>query len=385
MKIFAEPFEKRPPPLGTQAGAWQRLFFIVLASVFTAWLLSMLHSANEEDHVIHILIGSYLVVVVGIEYIAFTRFRHLVQSKQRSDPQKIYEMMSKFLPSIVYFIFLIRPQEQWNSSHNRTALILAAVVSIIFLTASIAMRRQFAQHAATQASRDRAELERQFAEAKLAALSAQIEPHFLFNTLASIQYLIRNDADKAGEMTSDLIRYLRLALPRMKQVTARLADELDLVHAYLGVMQIRMGERLTFTIDEHGANSNRQIPTMVLITLVENEIKHGLEKKPGGGAISVTVCNDPADMRNLRLEVADTGGGFSSAVSGTGIGLANIRERLNTLYGDDASLTLEVNHPSGVKAILIIPIFNRVNLVEAEKDGLDFRRPLRTQSVVKAR
>jgi LytS/YehU family sensor histidine kinase len=208
---------------------------------------------------------------------------------------------------------------------------------------------------ALRAARDKSDLERQLSEAKLIALSALIEPHFLFNTLATIQYLIRNDTNKAGEMTSDLIRYLRLALPRMKQATARLADDLDLVRAYLGIMQIRMGARLRFMIDSPGDLGDVHIPTMTLITLVENAIKHGLEQKPGGGMINLTVDRDIKDPRNLRLEVADTGGGFSTAASGTGIGLANIRERLNTLYGNRAQLELEANQPSGVKAILVIP------------------------------
>ena len=157
-------------------------------------------------------------------------------------------------------------------------------------------------------------------------------------------------------MTSDLIRYLRLALPRMKQSTARLADEMDLVRAYLGIMHIRMGARLQFAINSPDELGDVQIPTMALITLVENAIKHGLEQKPGGGMINVTVVKDATDARNLRCEVADTGGGFSTAASGTGIGLANIRERLNTLYGKRARLSLEANQPSGVKAVLIIPM-----------------------------
>ena len=157
-------------------------------------------------------------------------------------------------------------------------------------------------------------------------------------------------------MTSDLIRYLRLALPRMKQSTARLADELELVRAYLGIMQIRMGPRLQFAIDSPDTLAHAQIPTMALITLAENAIKHGLEQKPDGGMIRVTVSNDIEDPRMLRLEVADTGGGFSTATSGTGLGLANIRERLHTLYGSRASLSLEANQPGGVKAILLLPM-----------------------------
>jgi LytS/YehU family sensor histidine kinase len=289
----------------------------------------------------------------SLELFAFLRFRHLVRDRQRTESQQQAEAGLQWLPMLAVAALCIRPEQHWDSADN--LFIIALAVSLL-LVSWRSVRKQRAVRVATEAAREKAELERQLSEAKLVALSAQIEPHFLFNTLASIQYLIRNDTNKAGEMTSDLIRYLRLALPRMKQSTARLADEHDLVRAYLGIMQIRMGARLQFAIDLPDDLSDVQIPTMTLITLVENAIKHGLEQKPGGGMISLTSIRDAEDARNLRLEVADTGGGFSTVASGTGIGLANIRERLHTLYGNRARLELEANQPSGVKAILIIPI-----------------------------
>jgi two-component sensor histidine kinase len=348
--LFGSPVDNvvNTPSSQMDAGAWPRL--LVYALLYMALLLMELHKPKM------FLAVTAVTVLIGLELFAFLRFRRLAQSRQRSEPQKAFEAVLNMGLFCFYSVKLIEPQQDWQSGTNLIAIALIFAFLLTTLGIFRQQKRQHAERAAMLQSRDKAELERQLSDAKLVALSAQIEPHFLFNTLASIQYLIRNDANKAGEMTSDLIRYLRLALPRMKQSTARLADELDLVRAYLGIMQIRMGARLQFAIDSSDDLSDVQIPTMTLITLVENAIKHGLEQKPDGGTINLAASRDTEDPLNLRLEVADTGGGFSTATSGTGIGLANIRERLNTLYGSRAQLELEANQPSGVKAILIIPI-----------------------------
>ena len=336
------------PPAVMEAGAWQRLLALtVLYSI-------MLQAASRPDKAGLVIAGFF--IGMSAELFAFFYFRTRVQNQQRSEHQATAEaMLNNLWPVIFLPATLMDLRQSWLDSVNVAALAVVGIFVMIAINRLREMKRERTQHASLLASREKADLYRQLAEAKLVALSAQIEPHFLFNTLASIQYLIRHDADKAGEMTSDLIRYLRLALPRMKQATARLADELELVRAYLAIMQIRMGARLTFTIDPPDGDADRAIPTMALITLVENAIKHGLERQAAGGTIHVSVGHDPADMRNLRLAVIDTGGGFSTANSGSGIGLANIRERLHNLYGDRASLALEANPPQGVKAILTIP------------------------------
>jgi signal transduction histidine kinase len=351
---LVRPVDGSLPHLSTQAGAWQRLAWMFLAVIFAGsiyvaiiWLVGLVSNFRL------IIVGVTFTVVISLELFAFLRFRHLVRDGRRTKSQQKVEAGLQWLPMLAVATICLKPEQSWDSADN--LFIIALAVGLLLLSWRI-VRKQAAIRVATEAAREKAELERQLSDAKLVALSAQIEPHFLFNTLASIQYLIRNDTNKAGEMTSDLIRYLRLALPRMKQSTARLADEFELVRAYLSIMQIRMGTRLQFAIDSPNDLGDVQIPTMTLITLVENAIKHGLEQKPNGGTINLAASRDAYEPLNLRLEVADTGGGFSTAASGTGIGLANIRERLNTLYGSHAQLELEANQPSGVKAILIIPI-----------------------------
>jgi two-component sensor histidine kinase len=331
------------------AGARQRMLIFVII-----WLPTLLIFDEPGKPG---LVAAVFSAMLCAEIFAFLKFRLQVQRKIRTESQESFEAALVNGWGIAFlFLALFTPSKSWLSDVNLGATAITCIFTFFAVSRFIKKKKERVQRAILLADRDKAELERQLSEAKLVALSAQIEPHFLFNTLASIQYLIRNDTHKAGEMTSDLIRYLRLALPRMKQSTARLADELELVRAYLGIMQIRMGARLQFAIDAPDDLSDVQIPTMTLITLVENAIKHGLEQKPDGGAINLKAILNQQDPLSLRLEVADTGGGFSSAVSGTGIGLVNIRERLSTLYRGRASLELEANQPSGVKAILILPI-----------------------------
>lgn len=333
------------PPAVMEAGAWQRLLSLSI-------LYSLILTGGTSPGKTELIIGTFVAGLLA-EVTAFLWFFRQVRSKRRSQQQEIVEsLLNNLWPAAFAPVLLANPARGWTDGGNVAAIAIVVVFVMIALNQLRERRREREQRLSIQAGREKAELQRQLAEAKLVALSAQIEPHFLFNTLASIQYLIRNDADKAAEMTGDLIRYLRLALPRMKQSTARLADELDLVRAYLGIMQIRMGARLQFVVDDPGVQADAHIPTMALITLVENAIKHGLEQKAGGGAIHVAVATHES---NLILQVADTGGGFSTAASGTGIGLANIRERLTTLYGNRASLDLEANQPSGVRATLTIP------------------------------
>jgi two-component sensor histidine kinase len=344
------------PPKFFEVGAWQRLlpvqFFYVLALFDLARRISLLPESTPQ--LAAMLLVTLPVAGIVLELWGYAKFRSVARDGPRIPEQETMEaMLNNSFPVLFALGLMLRPQLPVWAAENIIAILFAGIFVYFGVRRTIERGRERVQRLALAVEREKFELQRQLAEAKLVALSAQIEPHFLFNTLASIQYLIRHDADKAHALTSDLIRYLRLALPRMKQATAPLADELQLVKAYLAIMQIRMGSRLRFNVDEEMAMPAYPIPTMVLITLVENAIKHGLERKPDGGEISVTV---KTVSNNLEMTVADTGGGFSTAASGTGIGLANIRERLKTLYGERGQLELAVNEPCGVKATITIPM-----------------------------
>ena len=198
----------------------------------------------------------------------------------------------------------------------------------------------------------RGALETQELATRLRFLQAQVEPHFLFNTLSNVRRLAQTDAGAGRAMLAHLSRYLRGALPRMREDETSLADEVELVSAYLELQKIRMGERLRTSIDVPPALRAARVPPMMLATLGENAIKHGIAPLAEGGAIDVRAR---AAGGTLTLTVADNGRGFLGD-SGSGVGLANIRARLAALYGDDAALRLEANAPRGVVATVSLPL-----------------------------
>ena len=201
------------------------------------------------------------------------------------------------------------------------------------------------------------ELSRQITEARLQALQAQVEPHFLYNTLANVQALTEVDASAAHRMVGHLIAYLRASLPKMREHTSTVGQELELVRAYLNILQMRMGERLQFAVDVPSVLLDKPFPPMMLPSLVENAIKHGLEPLREGGRIDVRVTQitTPAGER-IRVQVRDSGKGLGEAATpGGGVGLTNVRERLAALYGDKAQFCIESNSPRGVVASIEIP------------------------------
>jgi hypothetical protein len=227
--------------------------------------------------------------------------------------------------------------------------------------AKIIVRKTAESDAKVQVATDSAEREamgRQLVQARLKLLQAQVEPHFLFNTLAAVDYLIETDPKRASEMQKVLISYLRAALPQMRQESSTLGRELALIRPYLELLKLRIEDRLTYDIQVPAGLESTVFPPMVLQTLVENAIKHGIEPKPEGGR--VTVSAQVVDGQ-LRVEVADTGLGlnhghiFASNTQGMGLGLDNIRDRLALLYPGASSLDLRAGVPVGTVVSLSIP------------------------------
>jgi signal transduction histidine kinase len=200
-------------------------------------------------------------------------------------------------------------------------------------------------------------LKRQVVEARMAAMQAQVEPHFLFNTLASIDHLIEVDPQRASQMQKNLIALLRASMPTLREASdggvRELGRELAMVRPYLEILNVRMEERLATSIDVPDGLLSAEFPPMMLQTLVENAIKHGLEPKPDGGRLDVK-----AEVVHGRLvvTVADTGLGFGRGeTAGTGVGLANVRERLALRYGTKATLTIAENPGGGTVATIALP------------------------------
>ena len=203
-------------------------------------------------------------------------------------------------------------------------------------------------------------LKRQVVEARMAAMQAQVEPHFLFNTLASIDHLIETDPPRASLMQKNLIALLRASMPSMREVNSPgganprdLGRELAVIRPYLEILKVRMEERLSTEIRVSDGLMSAEFPPMMLQSLVENAIKHGLEPKADGGRLTVS-----ADVVHgkLAVTVADTGLGFGkAATAGTGIGLSNIRERLQLLYGGKAGLKVTENPGGGTAVTITVP------------------------------
>ncbi|MGH8076277.1 MAG: sensor histidine kinase [Lysobacter sp.] len=194
--------------------------------------------------------------------------------------------------------------------------------------------------------------EKELTVAKLSLLHAQVEPHFLYNTLASAQLLARTDPPRADEMLGHLIQYLRHSLPSTEDEMSTLGAELERALAYLEILKIRMGTRLSMQIDVPEHLRATPLPPMMLQTLVENAIKHGLEPRTGGGTVWIRArSNDGV----VSVTVADDGDGFNAKTSGTGIGLKNVRERLRLVYGASAVLAVVANFPAGVAATITVP------------------------------
>lgn len=207
-----------------------------------------------------------------------------------------------------------------------------------------------AREATTQANV--ATLERRLMEAQMAALQAQVEPHFLFNTLALIGQLIETDPQEAARVHAHLIDYLRSTLPQMRQRGgATLGRQVELSRAYLAIMQARMKERLEVRFDVPDFLGSAPFPPMMLQTLIENAIKHGLEPKIEGGTVAVRAHVVDAD---LHVEVCDDGVGIDPHAD-DGVGLANIRERLALLYGGSASLDISTPPGGGACATIRLP------------------------------
>jgi signal transduction histidine kinase len=216
-------------------------------------------------------------------------------------------------------------------------------------------KRAEAEMQSATAVAERESMQRQLSEARMAAMQAQVEPHFLFNTLASVEHLIETDPPRASAMQRTLIQYLRAVIPQMRDanLTTSLGREVDMVTSYLDLLKMRMEERLTVDLQVPDGLRSAAFPPMMLQSMVENAIKHGLECKPEGGHLEVKA--EIADSK-LRVTVADNGVGFGVMPSkGTGLGLSNIRERLKLLHGEAGQLHIAANSPSGVIATIEVP------------------------------
>ncbi len=202
---------------------------------------------------------------------------------------------------------------------------------------------------ALQFALERETLERQAIDARLHLLTAQIEPHFLLNTLANVQTLVETGSPQAVPVFRSLIAYLRGAMQQLQQESATLADEERLVRSYLEIMAMRMPDRLTYSVDIAPELKALRFPPMALLTLVENAVRHGIDPGCDGGAIHVTA--QPVGEYGICISVSDTGVGMAETAS-VGNGLSNLQERMQAMYGKDAVMELSEQAPQGLRVDL---------------------------------
>jgi signal transduction histidine kinase len=252
---------------------------------------------------------------------------------------------------VLAFLILAEPIRFIGHGHDRLVPIFFTLLGAGVGLHYFAAREQIAKEAAA-----RSEAQRLATESQLRLLRAQLEPHMLFNTLANLRSLLREDTLQAERMIDQLIIYLRSTLAATRSDTTTLGQEFAQLRAYLDIMSLRMGPRLSYRLDLPADLAQLAIPPMLLQPLVENAIKHGLEPKVGAGSIELVASRDTAG--GVEISVKDTGLGLAPGAADNGqgsYGLFHVRERLRTAYGPQASLTLSRQLPAGVCATVRIP------------------------------
>ena len=219
-------------------------------------------------------------------------------------------------------------------------------------------REQAAAKALHEADRQRLDADRQMAEAQLQAFQSQIEPHFLFNSLAHVRRLYQTDPPAGRATMQHLSRYVSRVMPLLRETSIGLREDVDLAVAYLNVQKIRLGARLTFEIDVPPEAGEARVPPLTITTLVENAIKHGISPLSEGGLVRIVARRNG---QTASAQVSDTGQGFQTSL-GAGVGLANIRARLATLHGAAAALSLCHGTPRGVIATVVVPVRSPASL-----------------------
>jgi two-component sensor histidine kinase len=337
--------------------SWSRVRVVLAASI----LLGLLNSIDNETATVVVLVRA---IIVGT--IALAAFGIIEQW-----PARLPTWLARSALQVVAVAIVIPPGAAiayWATVRERPTgkqerqLLVAGYAALTFtgilfapwiaVGALLKQRDAFAREQALSFDVERSELERSARNARLRLLQAQVEPHFLFNTLANVQALVDAGSPQASKVLTSLIAYLRAAVPRMHEAATTLGDELELVRAYLELMQMRMPDRLQFALRIDPEAKSVQCPPMTLLTLVENSVRHGIDPGEEGGRIDVDVM-----LRDSRcfVRVSDTGLGFESGTQGLGTGLSTLRERLQLTFGADAQLRLLEVQPHGVCAEVSFP------------------------------
>jgi sensor histidine kinase YesM len=319
-------------------------------------------SACAAGAVVWLFLNTYrdlLVSALCVGYTSMVLFTVAGNIRQSRMPREVMQVLAIVAGSFVGTVLagLVKGRDLRQMFTERlSGVSITMGLGIGFGCVVVAMFILREKHARDQARLHRAEaerhqLEKNVLEARMQLMQAQVEPHFLFNTLANVQHLVETNPPEASRVLDSLIQYLRAALPQMRESNTNLGRELDMARAFLEINRVRMGSRLDFAIEVPDSLKARAFPPMMLISLVENAVKHGVDPCCECGSITIRALE--ADGK-LRVSVEDTGEGIKPKKGG-GVGLANIRERLKALYGGSARLVIEERAPHGVVACIEVP------------------------------
>ncbi len=342
-----------------ERGGYWRGFFAALTSQSVGWAIGLALTVALMMSPIFtppwpVLLGRTLFIAIAV----LLTYTAAGQWQQPPLPRWVMQLIAVALsgPLATLAVYVLSTGGDWSAlvgnEARLTGLFMIGGAALILgtVTALGALYRERDAQASAEAlsfALERERLERQAADAQLAVLRSQVEPHFLFNTLANVQALVETGSPRAGPVLAQLIAYLRASMPRLAAGAPTLGEEAALVRAYLELMQMRMPDRPRYTIDIDPALESLRLPPMTLHTLVENAVRHGIDPSEEGGLIEVGARRDPGG-RPL-LWVADSGRGMDDSHA-PGIGLANLRQRLRAVFGSTATLELQAVAPHGVRA-----------------------------------
>jgi signal transduction histidine kinase len=329
--------------------AWPRLRFTWAISAFFGLFMGLCNSKGTSlpaDVLRALIVGTAILLVFG-----------WLERRPRRMPKWLPRTVLRLIgvavviPIATKFAFAITGG---GVDHDVHMLMGVAILFAPWIAIGTILRQRdaFAREQALEFELQRSEFERRESDARLRLLQAQVEPHFLFNTLANVQALVDSGSPQASKVLTSLIAYLRAAVPRMHSQTTTLETEVDLARAYLDLMQMRMPDRLQYVIHLDPAAGRFTCPPMTLLTLVENAVRHGIDPSETGGRMDVDIW-----VRDDRcvVRVKDTGVGLKTVSRGLGTGLSNLRERLKLAFEGKAQLSLTEVEPHGVCAEISFP------------------------------
>jgi hypothetical protein len=327
---------------------------VALAIAIGVWLLLLTHRRTSAASLFF-----RLIVLAVSATMAFGLFevwpRRLPRWCERWVLQVVAVGVAIAIATSVMYVPFTPPDAPPFIDDNDWMLVTFAAILVAPWTALAAIVRQkeaFARHQKLAFALERSELERQAVDARLHLLQAQVAPHFLFNTLANVQALVDAGSPHASPVLRSLIQYLRAAVPLLHEPAATIERELQLVRPYLELMQMRMPDRLQYTMNVEPSVLDVRCPPTTLLTLVENAVRHGIDPSEEGGRIDIDIGRIG---ERCMIRITDTGVGLHHSANGLGTGLTTLRERLQLIFGDAAQLRLIANAPRGAVAEIDMP------------------------------